>query len=161
MRRPGAQESLFLDEHAAWKGSEMKRTDDVMRERVQGTERPYLDLGFDLTSEPDASLLPLLLDAKNEFDFSLPGLATRPLPANKKYDESVLSRSFTAFGLTFAGCTDVGRRAPFQWTAAVRLNGNFGWNQLRQRQQRLEQLGHVVVVLGRAFHHFHPARTRG
>lgn len=82
--RPGAQESLFLDEHAAWKGSEMKRTDDVTRERVQKTARPYLDLGFDLTSEPDASLLPLLLDAKNEFDFSLPGLATRPLPAKER-----------------------------------------------------------------------------
>lgn len=85
----------------------MKRTDDEARERVQRTERPYLDLGFDLTSEPDASLLPLLLDAKNEFDFSLPGLGTRLLPA-EKIDDFVLSGSLTAVELTFAGRADVG-----------------------------------------------------
>lgn len=41
----------------------------------------YLDRGFDLISEPDASL-PLLLDAMND-DLSLPGdgLGTRFLPA--------------------------------------------------------------------------------
>lgn len=44
---------------------------------------PYLDLGFDLTSEPDASL-PLLLEAKNEgFSFPRDGLGTRFLPVNE------------------------------------------------------------------------------
>lgn len=44
----------------------------------------YLDLGFDLTSEPDASFPLLLDDEKNDdddFSFASNGLGTRPLPA--------------------------------------------------------------------------------
>lgn len=47
----------------------------------------YLDLGFDFTSEPDASL-PLLPEARNE-DFSVDGLGTRFLPERSEYQKFI------------------------------------------------------------------------
>jgi len=68
---------------------EIASEDDLMWVRsVHGcgnVSSPYLDLGFDLPSDPDASL-PLLLEAKND-GLSLPsdGLGCRLLPVR---DES-------------------------------------------------------------------------
>lgn len=56
----------------------------------------YLDLGFDFTSEPDASH-PLLPEPMNEEDFSFPrdGLGTRLLP---EFNECVKVTNSSHFG---------------------------------------------------------------